>query len=137
MKQLQKITENKELSKRIESNEHYSKESFIEDVQRYIKAIKEGRMICSVSASGMSRNIKFIECAKNKHNKQFMYLNFCSLFNALGYEENQSRGTFKINGCGMDMVFNTNYNNMQNFKKLGFINRTQCANLAQQTPIVI
>ena len=106
---------------------------------RYIKAIKEGRVICSigsVSSSGMSRTIKFLECSKG--NNKYYYLNFFLLFKLLGYSEVKKQGHyFRINGCGMDMVFNTNHNNIHRLKDLGFITVKECETLAQQTPNVI
>ena len=58
--------------------------TFIDHALRYIKAIKEARMICSigsVSKSGMSRNIKFLEMSKGE-NRHFLYnfYNFCFSF---------------------------------------------------------
>ena len=90
MKKLEKITQNiklnKELMKRIESKNYYNVEMLIEDINAYIKAIKEGRMICvisSVSRSGMSRNIRFSSCEKGR--SSFYYRNYNrvsgSLFN--------------------------------------------------------
>ena len=55
---------------------------FIEHAQRYIQAIKEHRMICSidkVSKSGMSRTIKFLEIKKNDTSDQHSLLNFYQL----------------------------------------------------------
>jgi hypothetical protein len=53
------------LRKKIENQQYYSVDQFYKDAERYVKAIKEGRVICSigsVSRSGMSRTIKFLEC---------------------------------------------------------------------------
>ena len=148
MNKLERITKNinsnKELMRNInDCNGYVDTEQdrvdiFIENVQRYIKAIKEGRIICDiakVSQSGMSRNIKFLECAKgrDRHN----WLNFWSLFKMLGYTEVKNDYTFRINGCGMDMIFHTNYTNMHQFKRLGFISNKQCEKYAQMTPNVI
>tara|TARA_R100000306_G_C4332602_1_gene121032 strand:+ start:253 stop:669 length:417 start_codon:yes stop_codon:yes gene_type:complete len=116
-------------------------EQIYNDCKRYIKAIKEGRIICNidkVSQSGMSRNIKFLECSKSKYYKNtHQYLNFYFLFKVLDYSEVKQTGTFRISGCGMDMIFNTNYCIIHRLKRLGFISAKQCAILAQQTPTVI
>ena len=128
-----------DILKNINKETYYSVDQFYSDCLRYVKAIKEGRMICnieSVSSSGMSRNIKFLECSKGRtrHN----YQNFHSFFRVLGYSlAGKYKDCFRINGCGMDMIFNTNYNNMHNMLRLGVINKKQCANLAQETPTVI
>lgn len=143
--QIQKITANiqadKELSKKIAALKYYSVEQFIKDGQRYIKAIKEGRMINSigsVSSSGMSRTMKFLECAKHKGENRYQYYQFWSLFKALGHREAKGdRDYFSIGGCGMDMVFATNYNNIHKLRRLGFINKQQCERLAQKTPTTI
>jgi hypothetical protein len=49
-------------------NKGYTSDDFIRDSKRYINAIKEGRVICnieSVSRSGMSRKMKFLECSQD------------------------------------------------------------------------
>ncbi len=138
---IERITRNVEANKEIQSNigEYYSTERFIKDGFRYIKAIKEGRMInsiASVAPSGMSRNIKFLECAKMEKGR-YQYLNFFAFFKALGYTESRKDHYFKINGCGMDMIFHTNYTNIHTLEQLGFISRKQCNSLAQDTPQTI
>lgn len=131
------IEANKELYKAI--IKQYSVETFIHDAKRYISAIKQGRMICnikSVSRSGMSRNMKFFECAKNSIG--FRYYNFYSFFKTLGFRDVQGyRGLFKIHGCGMDMIFHTNYTIIHKLHRLGFITEKECEKLAQLTPQTI
>ena len=112
---------------------------FTQSAKRYIKAIKQGRVICNienVSRSGMSRNLKFLECSGTIKNG-FNYLNFWSLFKDLGFTTLQNRQSFKINGYGMDMVFHTNYQIMHQLQSLGFISKKECEILAQKTPNVI
>jgi len=132
---IKNIQANKELVKNINSLKYYGIEQFISDAKTYIKAIKERRMICiikSVSNSGMSRNLKFLSCEGKKGN--FNHRQYICLFIALGYKEVKQTGTFKINGCGMDMVFNTNYCIIHDLKSLGLISDEECKHLAQQTP---
>ena len=132
---IKRIENNKELSKRLIEIE-LTVDSFIDHSKRYIKAIKEGRIICNianVSSSGMSRNIKFLECSKNGHG--YGYYNFYVFFKALGYTSKND--TFRISGCGMDMILHTNYSNIHNLYNLGFINKAQCSSLAQMTPSII
>lgn len=135
----QKIENNKELKKAIDKVNHYGVEGFERDAKRYIKAIKEGRMINSigsVSSSGMSRTIKFVEI--NGKRGQFRMYNFFAFFKALGYSPADSRSDyFRIGGCGMDMIFATNYNIIHQLQRLGFMNKKTCSNLAQQTPSTI
>lgn len=133
---IKNIQANKELIKNIEKLNYYNVEQFISDAKTYIKAIKEERMICiikKVSASGMSRNLKFLSAERGK-DKRFYHRQYIYLFTALGYKEVERTGTFKINGCGMDMVFNTNYNIIRDLKRLGFITDEVCRRLAQKTP---
>tara|TARA_R110000772_G_scaffold148901_1_gene259520 strand:- start:464 stop:901 length:438 start_codon:yes stop_codon:yes gene_type:complete len=112
---------------------------FIRSAKRYIKAIKQGRVICnieSVSASGMSRNLKFLEC-NGSIKSGFYYQNFFKLFKDLGFKTPINSNAFKISGCGMDMVFHTNYTIIHQLHRLGFITKKECSILAQKTPTVI
>ena len=134
------ISENKEISKAINSNLYYRTEQFIADANDYISAIKQGRMICniaSVSASGMSRNIKFLSCEKTPQ-RGFYYRNYWTFFKTMGYSEaRNSRDLFTIGGCGMDMIFHTNYTIIHRLYRLGFMTKAQCKTLCQQTPTII
>lgn len=128
---------NREVLKRIEANEYYSIERFEEDAKRYIKAIKENRVICniaSVSSSGMSRRLSFLEFGvKNKRGYQ---MTFYSFLNCLGYKVDNNN-TFRVDGCGMDMVFHTNYSIIRDLFNMGFINEKTCKVLEQKTPSCI
>lgn len=129
------------LQKNINDAQYYDVDRFFYDAQRYIKAITEGRVICSigsVSQSGMSRTIKFLECSKSMYTGKYNYLNFYAFFKALGYKETRAKDHyFTISGCGMDMIFNTNYTNIHYLHNLGVLNKKQCSQLAQKTPTVI
>jgi hypothetical protein len=145
MTKRERITKRVEASgyaKAIANEEYYDVNDFIDDGMRYIKAIKEGRMIVSigsVSQSGMSRTMKFLSCEKNKYYKgHHNYTNYWMFFRLLGYSKDRSNNRyFRIHGCGMDMVFDTNYNNIHNLCRLGFIDKKTCAKLAQETPPVV
>jgi hypothetical protein len=125
---------NKEVAKRIESNKYYSIESFNNDAKRYIKGIKENRVICnivSVSSSGMSRRLSFVEFGvKNKRGYQ---CTFYAFLNCLGYKVDNNN-TFRVDGCGMDMVFHTNYSIIRDLFHMGFITEKTCKVLEQKTP---
>jgi hypothetical protein len=134
-----------QLSKEVLNNikkklNHYTEEQFIYDAQKYINAIKEGRMINiinSVSSSGMSRNIKFTSC-EGGNDGRYYQRNYTCLFIALGYTEaKKGYGYFRIGGCGMDMIFHTNYSIIHDFKRFGLIADVECATLAQMTPNTI
>ena len=143
-KQLTVITTNinndKAIMKQINSNTYTSVESFIENATAYINAINERRMcnvIKSVASSGTSRVLKFhsFEIYKetgNKNGKGY-FRNYYTLFKQLGYQEVKNTG-FRVHGCGMDMVFNTNYNIIHSLHRLGFISKDTCNKLAQYTP---
>lgn len=130
---------NIELSKEVKNNiskklNYYTEDNFISDAYAYIKAIKEGRMINvikSVSASGMSRVIKFTSCEGK--NERYYQRNYNCLFIALGYSEAKKDG-FRINGCGMDMIFHTNYSIIHDLKSMQFISKEECEVLCQMTP---
>lgn len=142
-KQLTVITNNinadKEIIKRIKSNTYTSVEGFINNATAYIQAIEERRMcniIKSVSSTGMSRVLKFqsfeiYKESKNNNGKGY-FRNYYTLFKQLGYTE--TKQGFRVYGCGMDMVFNTNYNIIHKLHRLGFIDKQACEILAQFTP---
>lgn len=138
---MQQVNISTEVTKRIEKKlKYYSAEQFCNDAKRYIKAIKEHRMFCvihSVSSSGMSRNISFFAHEKNKNVKHnyFNLLGYNQFFIALGYTE-ANKG-FRIGGCGMDMIFHTNYSIIHSLYNMNFISKKECEYLAQQTPTSI
>jgi len=123
------------IAKKIDGQKYYSRDQFISDVKEYIKAVKEQRMFCvidSVSSSGMSRNIHFHSANKTKN--RFYFRQYWTLFTVLGYSKGSNNSNFKISGCGMDMIFHTNYTNIHLFKNLGFLTDKECAKLCQMTP---
>ena len=130
----------KYVQKAIDKETYYGNDNFIADVKRYIKACKEHRLICSidtVSASGMSRTMKFMEHSFDRKLKRGYILNFYMLFKVLGHQKVKDSDYFRITGCGMDMVFNTNYNNIREFKYMGFLQDKTARVLEQNTPAVI
>lgn len=133
---IEKIMEDKQLRKNI-LTKGSGFNSFLEDAKDYISAIHQGRMLCvihSVSKSGMSRNLSFYSCEVDRHGQHY-YRNYRGLFRCLGYTE--AREGFRINGCGMDMVFHTNYSNIHNFRSIGILTAEECASLSQRTPPVL
>ena len=122
-------------------SEYYSLEDFASDAINYVKAIKSGRMLCiihSVSASGMSRVLSFKSCERYKTNYNYNYRQFAFFFKVLGYTETKKySGEFRVSGCGMDMVFHTNYSIMHDLCSMGIISKKECEILAQKTPAVL
>jgi hypothetical protein len=133
------IENNKAIMKQINANIYTSVEGFIQNATAYINAINERRMcnvIKSVSSSGMSRVLKFqsfeIYKEKDNQNGKGYFRNYYTLFKQLGYQE--TKEGFRVNGCGMDMIFHTNYSIIHDLHRLGFINEADCRKLAQLTP---
>ena len=132
---LANIQNDKEIQKGISKLRNFSNEDFLEHAKDYIKAIKQNRMFCvidSVSNSGMSRNIHFHSA--NKEKNRFYFRQYWALFTALGYSKGNTNNNFRISGCGMDMIFATNYNNIHKFKNLGILTDSECRKLCQMTP---
>lgn len=135
---IENINKDKEIVKNLKKLNYYDIKNFVDDAKTYIKAIKERRMLCvikSVSSSGMSRNIKFNSCEKAKTG--YWYRQYSCLFITLGYTEVKGTDSFRIGGCGMDMIFHTNYSIIHKLKNLGFITKEECEKLAQETPTVL
>ena len=138
---IQRIENSKEIQKNLKKRDlgFMDNEGFYDNAIRYIKAIKDSRMMCnikSVSRSGMSRNIRFFEMDGSKKDK-FRVYNFYAFFLSIGYQKVNDSDCFRIHGCGMDMIFHTNYNIIHRLHNLGFISQKECAILAQLTPHVI
>ena len=133
---LNNVNSNKEIQKNLKKLYSFNSEDFIMNAERYIKACKENRIFCiihSVSKSGMSRKLSFYESTFNEDGRGG-FLNFTALFIALGYSDRNKDGKFTVNGCGMDMVFNTNYSIIHSLYSLGMMTNEECEILAQNTP---
>jgi len=140
----QEIKLTPEIIKAIKKQKYYSEEAFLTDANDYINAIKENRMINvigSVALSGMSRTLKFTSCQHScnfRGENLYYQRNYINLFICLGYKETKNNfGYFRVYGCGMDMIFNTNYCIIHDFKRIGLINEEECRKLAQLTPNTI
>lgn len=133
------ITNNKEISKIINGQNYYTIDSFISEANRYIAAIEQRRMINtikSVSKSGMNRTIQFVSMETTENG--FYLSNYVMLFSILGFKKSRTHDfCFTIGGCGMDMIFQTNYTIIHDLFRLGFIDRSKCDTLAQMTPTTI
>lgn len=134
------INENKQLIKSINGISYYSVDQFEKDAARYISAISENRMFCrihSVAKSGMSRTLSFHEFntfQQPEGGNKGQISNFYAFFEALGYKFKSGSNGFTVSGCGMDMIFHTNYTIIHKLHDLGFINKPTCEVLAQRTP---
>lgn len=142
MKKLERVRKrieaDREIMRRVNNESFYTIEDFIKDIQTYIKAVKDGRIlytVISVARSGMSRDISILSCEKSRYNgdTQHYYRQYCMMLKVLGYRVNRGyRDTIKVNGCGMNMLFATNHSLIHKFCRLGFISKKQCGILAQK-----
>lgn len=117
------ITLTKEIQKRIDTEKYYSNEDFIRDAQFYIAAVKSGRIkytVMRVSKSGMSRLIR-IESFEGKINNGY-YRDYFMMLRVLGFSINKHDDVV-ITGCGMNMVFATNYEIIFLFYRIGLITK--------------
>ena len=127
-----KIT--KEVLKRIEKEEYYSVDDFISDCKTYIKAVKSGRVlyeVTHVSTSGVSRNIN-IKSYEGKMSQGY-YRSYSLMLKVLGYKFAYTYSwDIKVSGCGINMLFATNYNIIHTFERFGFITKKTCVILSQK-----
>ena len=131
---MQNITLSKEIEKRLSKEEYYTKEMLLNDIQDYIKALKEGRLqylVMSVSQSGMSRNILIQSCEQNKTNNNFYFRQYSRMFEMLNYKLDKDYN-IRVSGCGMNMLFATNYYLIQTFKSMNIISDSEADILAQK-----
>lgn len=140
MRKLENIKANIDERLNLSKIKYYDADDFIDDAKTYIKAIEQGRMACiidSVSASGMSRTLRFVSSEKRPKWNEYYFRNYYAFFMALGYTKVKDSDFFRIHGCGMDMVFHTNYTNIHDLQRLGFLSKAQCSRLAQKTPVCL
>lgn len=123
---ISKINLNQKLLKKVMGI--YSTNSFLADAKSYISATKQNRMFCiihSISSSGMSRVLNF-------HSFEGAYYRqYFSFFKSLGYME--TKQGFRIEGCGMDMVFATHYDIVHDLYRIGLISQKECEFLCQKS----
>lgn len=126
-----KSIKDKEIAKRVNNMPYYDVETFAEDCRRYAKALKDGRLIASVksvSRSGMRRVICIEEMAKG-YNDRYVLNTFVSFFEAINIGTNKD-GYVIANGCGMDMIFHTNYTICRILYRLGVLSEKECNTLS-------
>ena len=131
---MQNITLSKDIEKRLSKEEYYTKEMLLDDIQDYIKALKEGRLqylVMNVSQSGMSRNIYVQSCEQSKTNNSFYFRQYSRMFEMLNYKLDKNYYV-KVSGCGMNRVFATNYYLIHTFKSMNIISESEAEILAQK-----
>ena len=122
----------KEVLKNLAKNQYYTEDNFCKDIETFITAIQNGRLITeviSVSRSGMSRTI-MIEAFEGDY-KNGYYRNFIGMFRILG-EKVTKEGYIKVSGCGMDMVFHLKYQTLLSFENMGFLQKGEALKLANK-----
>lgn len=113
-------------------------EVFICHARRYIKAARQGRLVCSVvsvAPSGMSRQIRICELDKqNFKGATFHLYTFSRLFEFLGYKGTPTKrpDTFRVTS-----VFDMHYNIIHQLYDLGFLTTLMRDKLIQRKPHVI
>ena len=93
------------------------------NAERFIKALSEGRIICSVKSvarSGMSRVIRVCEVRKIDGSERYTMLQFNWFLEQMGWTYVESQDGIRVNGCGMDMVFHLLYSTCGSLKYYGF-----------------
>jgi len=122
-----------EIEKMVKDIKYYDVERFISDAKTYLKAVKDGRILYNVdkvSQNGMSRTIFISSCERCKN--RFSYRNYDTMLEVLGYKFDKDSYAIRVHGCGMNMLFATNYDIIGTFKRLGLINQLQFEILSQE-----
>lgn len=120
-----------EMIKEVEKNKYYNVEMFEKDCNAYIEAVKSGRILYNVehvSASGMSRKIT-IKSFEGTMEKGY-YRNYFAMLEIFGYKMNKDY-TITVKGCGMNMLFATNYDLINQMFKMELLDKETCDTLAQ------
>ena len=140
MKKVERITRNIENDKELLKNLKKVAmpiERFIGDAQTYLRAVKERRInytVDTVSKSGMTRTLIITSCERSRwENKvSYHYRQYNTMLQAMGYSVKRGyRDSIRVSGCGMNMLFATNYHIVWSLHRLGFISRKQCDVLCQ------
>ena len=114
------------------------KKALIRNASNYINASKNGSLCCivkSVSKSGMSRKLLFFSVDQNSEGDCMPYY-YGYFLELLGYKSsrNYSDSCITVQGCGMDMIFYTNYKVINQLFEFGFITEKERDVLSQKTP---
>ena len=106
--------------------------------ESYINDSRIGSLCCvvkSVSKNGMSRKLLFFSVNQNIECNCMPYY-YGYFLELLGYKasRNYSDSSITVKGCGMDMVFDTNYRVISKLCDFGFITEAERDVLRQKTP---
>ena len=123
------IVLSKEVLKNLSKNEYYTKDDFYKDIESFITALQDGRLITeviSVSRSGMSHTI-MVEAFEGDY-KNGYYRNFIGMFRTLG-EKVTKEGYIKVSGYGINMVFSLKNQTLLSFENMGFLQKGEALKL--------
>lgn len=121
-----------DIKKKIAKTDYYDVDNFILDAKEYIKAIESGRCryeVVSVSKSGMRRTIN-ISAFVGKYSNGY-FRTFRMMLKHMGYSFDKYDDLI-VTGCGMNMLFATNYNIVHELYRMGFMKKEKCDKLAQK-----
>lgn len=104
---------------------------FTKEVERYVKAITSGRMLCVIDSVS---TLEFTELTRCKNTRQYHLHNFHELFSMLGFKKAIDADYFYIDSHGMDIVLYANNSIIQRFYTLGLLTQKQSNELAQKIP---
>ena len=129
---MNQITLNKEVIKNLSKENYYDDASFIADAQCYIQAVEDGRLlyaVVKVSANGMSRSMLIRSCEKD--GEGFYFRNYVKFMKVMGYKILNDLSV-RVNGGGMNMLFETNYGIINALQAMGFLPKERADKLAQK-----
>ena len=121
-----------DVKKRISRENYYTVENFVCDAKAYVAAVSSGRInytVIKVSRSGMSRTLR-IQSYEGTRLKGY-YRSYFLMLRCLGYTTTPN-DDIRVAGCGMNMVFATNYDIIFSFYRMGFITKKSCDVLCQK-----
>lgn len=92
------------------------------NAERFLKAVREHRLLCTVkrvSSSGMSRIIGVYEI-QNDENGRPNILQFNWFLGQMGWTYSNKDNAIRVGGCGMDMIYHVLYSTVNNLRYYGF-----------------
>ena len=93
------------------------------NAERFLKAVREHRLLCTVkrvSSSGMSRVISFHEVVWNEDMKRMQLRQFNWFLGQMGWTYLDKDYAIRVGGCGMDMIYHVLYTTVDNWRYYGF-----------------
>lgn len=105
--------------------EYLQSEDGKRNAERFLKAVREHRLLCTVkrvSSSGMSRIISVHEVVWDEGLKRMQLYQFNWFLCQMGwtYSDKDKDNAIRVVGCGMDMVFHLLSTTVENLRYYGF-----------------